>query len=199
MTHVSKKGFFCRTCAVVGKHVFLQMMLGLTFLSSFFPSVPADLSPEERAELEEIRRRKGALLLEIQRLREELREAMMEVEGLENSTEGRSERERERDTPCIPESRNEKNVTLTNAYYPKRLSVAKRFRRVGTWQWGGRNSTWTPKRWGGSNNLYSATGWSPVYLLRANDSGSAVWASDITHQLLREKNITTKKLAPVYI
>lgn len=56
----------------------------------FLPSVPADLSPEERAELEEIRRRKGALLLEIQRLREELREAMMEVEGLENSTEGRS-------------------------------------------------------------------------------------------------------------
>ncbi|KAI5624194.1 cytohesin-2, partial [Silurus asotus] len=50
--------------------------------------IPADLSPEERAELEEIRRRKGALLLEIQRLREELREAMMEVEGLENSTEG---------------------------------------------------------------------------------------------------------------
>ncbi|TSL82556.1 Cytohesin-2 [Bagarius yarrelli] len=54
--------------------------------------IPADLSPEERAELEEIRRRKGALLLEIQRLREELREAMMEVEGLENSTEGRSVR-----------------------------------------------------------------------------------------------------------
>ena len=52
--------------------------------------VPADLTPEERSELEEIRRRKGALLLEIQRLREELREAIIEVEGLESSTEGRS-------------------------------------------------------------------------------------------------------------
>ncbi|KAL7874627.1 hypothetical protein SRHO_G00055970 [Serrasalmus rhombeus] len=50
--------------------------------------IPADLSPEERSELEEIRRRKGALLLEIQRLREELREAIIEVEGLESSTEG---------------------------------------------------------------------------------------------------------------
>uniref|UniRef100_A0A8C1RC29 Cytohesin-2 n=2 Tax=Cyprinus carpio TaxID=7962 RepID=A0A8C1RC29_CYPCA len=49
---------------------------------------PADLSPEERSELEEIRRRKGALLLEIQRLKEELREAIIEVEGLESSTEG---------------------------------------------------------------------------------------------------------------
>lgn len=55
------------------------------------PSVPADLSPEERSELEEIRRRKGALLQEIQRLREELREAIIEVEGLEASTEGRSD------------------------------------------------------------------------------------------------------------
>uniref|UniRef100_A0A673N277 Uncharacterized protein n=1 Tax=Sinocyclocheilus rhinocerous TaxID=307959 RepID=A0A673N277_9TELE len=55
-------------------------------LSSKFP---ADLSPEERSELEEIRRRKGALLLEIQRLKEELREAIIEVEGLESSTEGR--------------------------------------------------------------------------------------------------------------
>ncbi|KAL4616683.1 cytohesin-2-like, partial [Arapaima gigas] len=53
-------------------------------------AVPVDLSPEERSELEDIRRRKGALLLEIQRLREELREAIMEVEGLETSTEGRS-------------------------------------------------------------------------------------------------------------
>lgn len=54
-------------------------------------SVPADLSPEERSELEEIRRRKGALLQEIQRLQEELREAIIEVEGLEASTEGRSD------------------------------------------------------------------------------------------------------------
>uniref|UniRef100_A0A671RCB7 Cytohesin-2 n=1 Tax=Sinocyclocheilus anshuiensis TaxID=1608454 RepID=A0A671RCB7_9TELE len=52
------------------------------------PTVPADLSPEERSELEEIRRRKGALLLEIQRLKEELRQAIIEVEGLESSTEG---------------------------------------------------------------------------------------------------------------
>uniref|UniRef100_A0A673IYV9 Cytohesin-2 n=1 Tax=Sinocyclocheilus rhinocerous TaxID=307959 RepID=A0A673IYV9_9TELE len=44
--------------------------------------------PEERSELEEIRRRKGALFLEIQRLKEELREAIIEVEGLESSTEG---------------------------------------------------------------------------------------------------------------
>ena len=48
-----------------------------------------DLSPEERSELEDIRRRKGALLQEIQRLRDELREAILEVEGLEASTEGR--------------------------------------------------------------------------------------------------------------
>uniref|UniRef100_A0AAX7UCR3 Cytohesin-2 n=1 Tax=Astatotilapia calliptera TaxID=8154 RepID=A0AAX7UCR3_ASTCA len=47
-----------------------------------------DLSPEERSELEDIRRRKGVLLQEIQRLREELREAILEVEGLETSTEG---------------------------------------------------------------------------------------------------------------
>uniref|UniRef100_A0A3B3SJB6 Cytohesin Ubiquitin Protein Inducing domain-containing protein n=1 Tax=Paramormyrops kingsleyae TaxID=1676925 RepID=A0A3B3SJB6_9TELE len=58
----------------------------LLFLSA---AVPVDLSPEERSELEDIRRRKGALLMEIQRLREELREAIMEVEGLESSTEGR--------------------------------------------------------------------------------------------------------------
>uniref|UniRef100_A0A9J7ZIZ4 Cytohesin-2 n=1 Tax=Cyprinus carpio carpio TaxID=630221 RepID=A0A9J7ZIZ4_CYPCA len=58
-----------------------------TFLSRL-STVPADLSPEERSELEEIRRRKGALLLEIQRLKEELREAIIEVEGLESSTEG---------------------------------------------------------------------------------------------------------------
>lgn len=54
----------------------------------FFP-VPVDLSPEERSELEDIRRRKGVLLQEIQRLREELRDAILEVEGLEASTEGR--------------------------------------------------------------------------------------------------------------
>lgn len=54
-----------------------------------FPTVPVDLSPEERSELEDIRRRKGVLLQEIQRLREELREAILEVEGLETSTEGR--------------------------------------------------------------------------------------------------------------
>uniref|UniRef100_A0A673IVY2 Cytohesin-2 n=1 Tax=Sinocyclocheilus rhinocerous TaxID=307959 RepID=A0A673IVY2_9TELE len=55
---------------------------------TFTDSFPADLSPEERSELEEIRRRKGALFLEIQRLKEELREAIIEVEGLESSTEG---------------------------------------------------------------------------------------------------------------
>lgn len=54
-----------------------------------FITVPVDLSPEERSELEDIRRRKGVLLQEIQRLREELREAILEVEGLEASTEGR--------------------------------------------------------------------------------------------------------------
>ncbi len=59
--------------------------------SFFFSSltVPVDLSPEERSELEDIRRRKGVLLQEIQRLREELREAILEVEGLESTTEGR--------------------------------------------------------------------------------------------------------------
>lgn len=56
---------------------------------SFIHPVPVDLSPEERSELEDIRRRKGVLLQEIQRLREELREAILEVEGLEASTEGR--------------------------------------------------------------------------------------------------------------
>ncbi|TEA25560.1 hypothetical protein DBR06_SOUSAS11710181, partial [Sousa chinensis] len=44
---------------------------------------PPDLTPEERMELENIRRRKQELLVEIQRLREELSEAMSEVEGLE--------------------------------------------------------------------------------------------------------------------
>ncbi|GAB1292096.1 Cytohesin-2 [Apodemus speciosus] len=46
---------------------------------------PPDLTPEERMELENIRRRKQELLVEIQRLREELSEAMSEVEGLEAS------------------------------------------------------------------------------------------------------------------
>uniref|UniRef100_A0A8C4UZT0 Uncharacterized protein n=1 Tax=Falco tinnunculus TaxID=100819 RepID=A0A8C4UZT0_FALTI len=45
--------------------------------------VPPDLTVEERLELESIRRRKQELLGEIQRLREELSEAMSEVEGLE--------------------------------------------------------------------------------------------------------------------
>lgn len=68
------------------------MVVGaLSLISFFLPSlaVPVDLSPEERSELEDIRRRKGVLLQEIQRLREELREAILEVEGLEASTEGR--------------------------------------------------------------------------------------------------------------
>lgn len=65
----------------------------LSLISFFLPplAVPVDLSPEERSELEDIRRRKGVLLQEIQRLREELREAILEVEGLEASTEGRWE------------------------------------------------------------------------------------------------------------
>lgn len=56
----------------------------------FLPSiaVPPDLTPEERLELENIRRRKQELLVEIQRLRDELSEAMNEVEGLE-ANEGR--------------------------------------------------------------------------------------------------------------
>lgn len=62
-------------------------VMGSFFFSSL--TVPVDLSPEERSELEDIRRRKGVLLQEIQRLREELREAILEVEGLETSTEGR--------------------------------------------------------------------------------------------------------------
>uniref|UniRef100_A0A673BFP9 Cytohesin-2 n=1 Tax=Sphaeramia orbicularis TaxID=375764 RepID=A0A673BFP9_9TELE len=52
--------------------------------SFFFSSlvVPVDLSPEERSELEDIRRRKGVLLQEIQRLREELREAILELSSV---------------------------------------------------------------------------------------------------------------------
>ncbi len=63
------------------------VVMGSFLFSSL--AVPVDLSPEERSELEDIRRRKGVLLQEIQRLREELREAILEVEGLETSTEGR--------------------------------------------------------------------------------------------------------------
>lgn len=68
-----------------------MVVWALSLISFFLPSlaVPVDLSPEERSELEDIRRRKGVLLQEIQRLREELREAILEVEGLEASTEGR--------------------------------------------------------------------------------------------------------------
>ena len=68
------------------------VICAVAVMESFFLSsltVPVDLSPEERSELEDIRRRKGVLLQEIQRLREELREAILEVEGLETSTEGR--------------------------------------------------------------------------------------------------------------
>lgn len=71
-------------------HVFrAQLLAAMEKLFFTFPTVPVDLSPEERSELEDIRRRKGVLLQEIQRLREELREAILEVEGLETSTEGR--------------------------------------------------------------------------------------------------------------
>ncbi|XP_072884893.1 cytohesin-2-like [Hemitrygon akajei] len=45
--------------------------------------IPPDLTPDERLELESIRRRKLELMAEIQRLRDELKEAMFEVEGLE--------------------------------------------------------------------------------------------------------------------
>uniref|UniRef100_A0A8C1L732 Cytohesin-2 n=1 Tax=Cyprinus carpio TaxID=7962 RepID=A0A8C1L732_CYPCA len=71
-------------CISISCHKVNDIRHSLSRLST----VPADLSPEERSELEEIRRRKGALLLEIQRLKEELREAIIEVEGLESSTEG---------------------------------------------------------------------------------------------------------------
>lgn len=68
--------------------VFFLISYNCNNFLNFIP-VPVDLSPEERSELEDIRRRKGVLLQEIQRLREELREAILEVEGLEASTEGR--------------------------------------------------------------------------------------------------------------
>lgn len=73
-------------------HTVVVSIRAFEVMESFFFSsltVPVDLSPEERSELEDIRRRKGVLLQEIQRLREELREAILEVEGLETSTEGR--------------------------------------------------------------------------------------------------------------
>uniref|UniRef100_A0A674G944 Cytohesin-2 n=1 Tax=Taeniopygia guttata TaxID=59729 RepID=A0A674G944_TAEGU len=57
--------------------------------------VPPDLSPEERRELESIRRRKQELLGEIRRLREELSDAITEVEGLE-ATEGSKTLQRNR-------------------------------------------------------------------------------------------------------
>ncbi|XP_006770024.1 PREDICTED: cytohesin-2 [Myotis davidii] len=59
----------------------LRMQVGSQGLGPF--AKPPDLTPEERMELENIRRRKQELLVEIQRLREELSEAMSEVEGLE--------------------------------------------------------------------------------------------------------------------
>ncbi|XP_005879545.1 cytohesin-2 isoform X1 [Myotis myotis] len=59
----------------------LRMEVGSQGLGPF--AKPPDLTPEERMELENIRRRKQELLVEIQRLREELSEAMSEVEGLE--------------------------------------------------------------------------------------------------------------------
>lgn len=68
---------------------FLKVATIAAFKKKNVIAVPVDLSPEERSELEDIRRRKGVLLQEIQRLREELREAILEVEGLEASTEGR--------------------------------------------------------------------------------------------------------------
>lgn len=52
------------------------------------PPVPPDLTAAERLELESIRRRKQELLGEIQRLRQELSDAISEVEGLE-ANEGR--------------------------------------------------------------------------------------------------------------
>ncbi len=76
---------------VVWTLLFVILAAAEVMESFFFSSltVPVDLSPEERSELEDIRRRKGVLLQEIQRLREELREAILEVEGLESTTEGR--------------------------------------------------------------------------------------------------------------
>lgn len=64
----------------------MRSLENVCFVASF--AVPADLTPEERIELENIRRRKQELLVEIQRLRDELSEAMNEVEGLE-ANEGR--------------------------------------------------------------------------------------------------------------
>ena len=88
--------WFCRKLISLPEVVWAQSPFVISApaaeMESFFFSsltVPVDLSPEERSELEDIRRRKGVLLQEIQRLREELREAILEVEGLETSTEGR--------------------------------------------------------------------------------------------------------------
>lgn len=79
----------------------------------------------------------------------------MEVEGLENSTEGRSEPHSFFSVclrhPSVIQCRvasqhrsfeitvNANNLCLT-------MCAAKRSKRVGMWLWGGKNSTWTPKR-----------------------------------------------------
>lgn len=83
--------FYTSLSSVVWMYLVVLSLKVATIAAFFknFIAVPVDLSPEERSELEDIRRRKGVLLQEIQRLREELREAILEVEGLEASTEGR--------------------------------------------------------------------------------------------------------------
>lgn len=81
-----KKTFY--TIQTLSWVVWIRTLHNCSHSFDFIP-VPVDLSPEERSELEDIRRRKGVLLQEIQRLREELRDAILEVEGLEASTEGR--------------------------------------------------------------------------------------------------------------
>ncbi|XP_076007641.1 cytohesin-1b isoform X4 [Genypterus blacodes] len=53
-------------------------------------SVPNDLSPEERQELESIRRRKEELLLDIQRLKDEIAEVTCEIESLGVTEERKS-------------------------------------------------------------------------------------------------------------
>lgn len=85
------KKSFTRSKICLWLYGFIRVFFNLPKLQQFiyFIPVPVDLSPEERSELEDIRRRKGVLLQEIQRLREELRDAILEVEGLEASTEGR--------------------------------------------------------------------------------------------------------------
>ena len=89
--YITNKDTICLLCQIFSAPLQNVISASAVMDSFFFSSltVPVDLSPEERSELEDIRRRKGILLQEIQRLREELREAIMEVEGLETSTEGR--------------------------------------------------------------------------------------------------------------